>query len=237
MKDSKRGHPGSGALARDFADLLPEIIFETDLAGVLTYVNRRAFDATGYTREDFEQGLRALDIIDPADRERAALAMQEIMTSGGSGPQEYTARRKDGSSFPVLIHSVAVLRDGRPAGLRGIIIDMTERERNELERQQDIIRREKLRGVLEMAGATCHEFNQPMQVISGYTELLLRDLPENDRGYEVLSRIKTACDRMIEITRKLQQITRYETREYVGGATIIDIDRSSSLVSPDEPGE
>ena len=42
---------------------------------------------------------------------------------------------------------------------------------------------------------------------------------------------------MIEITRKLQQITRYETREYVGGATIIDIDKSSCLTLPEKPVE
>ena len=42
--------------------------------------------------------------------------------------------------------------------------------------QQSLTRRlleeEKLRGVLEMAGAICHELNQPMQAISGYADLL-----------------------------------------------------------------
>jgi len=100
--------------------------------------------------------------------------------------------------------------------------------RPETKGDPDPSRREKLRGALEMAGATCHEFNQPMQVISGYAELLLRDKSETDPGYEELKRIKQASDRMIEITRKLMLITRYETRRYVGGTTIIDIDKSSS---------
>jgi hypothetical protein len=29
------------------------------------------------------------------------------------------------------------------------------------------------------------------------------------------------------LTRKLQHITRYETQEYLGGRTIIDIDKAS----------
>jgi len=32
---------------------------------------------------------------------------------------------------------------------------------------------------------------------------------------------------MIKVTRKLQSITRYETREYIKGSMIIDIDKAS----------
>ena len=34
---------------------------------------------------------------------------------------------------------------------------------------------ERFKGVLEMAGAVCHEFSQPLQVISGYCGLLMDD--------------------------------------------------------------
>lgn len=230
--------PGKSRVrSEDLADLLPEIVFEMDLNGILTFVNQKAFEITGYSYDDFRKGLRALDVIAPEDRERAMHNIVSIMAGRGNGPHEYTAVRKDGTPFPVLIHSLPILRGGKPAGLRGIIIDITDRRRSEHERQQEFIRREKLQGVLEMAGAMCHEFNQPMQVISGYAELLLRDNIESSPGYEELRRIKQASDRMIEITRKLQQITRYETREYIGGATIIDIDKSSCTGRPDKADE
>ncbi len=341
----------------DLADLLPEIVFEMDISGTLTFVNQKAYEITGYTRDDFEKGIKALDIIAPEDRDNAARNIHEILTGVGDGPHEYVAIRKDGKRFPVMIHSVPAYRDGRPAGLRGIIIDVTEqkraetdlrivdsamassinaiaiadmdgkftyvnaaflrlwgyeseqevmqkpaiefwdmtdraleamkvlhrdggwigelvgkrkdgsvfevdtaatlvtddsgrplrmmasfidvtdRKRAEQERQQELLRREKLHGVLEMAGATCHEFNQPMQVISGYTELLLHGISGSGPGIDELRKIKAASDRMIEITRKLQSITRYETRQYVGGATIIDIDKSSCLTAPEDSGE
>ena len=341
----------------ELADLLPDIVFEMDMSGTLTYVNQTAYEMTGYTREDFERGLRALDILVPEDRERAATNISSILSGASSEPHEYTAVRKDGTQFPVMIHSVPACRNGEPVGLRGTMVDVTEqkraqtdlrivdsamassingiaiadmegrltyvnaaflrlwgyqsdekvlrrpvvefwlvadkaaevlkalerdggwigelvgkrkdgsvfdvetaatlvlddsgspirmmasfiditdRKRSEQERQRELIRREKLHGALEMAGATCHEFNQPMQVISGYAELLLRDCEESGLGTDELRRIKAASDRMIEITRKLQQITRYETREYVGGATIIDIDKSSCLAAPEKPEE
>lgn len=96
-----------------------------------------------------------------------------------------------------------------------------------LDMQAELMQREKLSGVLEMAGATCHEFNQPMQVISGYCELLLKQVGEDSRLYDQICRIMEAVDSMIKVTRKLQSITRYETREYIKGSKIIDIDKAS----------
>jgi len=96
-----------------------------------------------------------------------------------------------------------------------------------LDMQSELLKQEKLRGVFEMAGATCHEFNQPMQVVSGYSELLLKQIPEDSPLYAKVARIKEAAEAMALITRKLQQITRYETREYFDGVKIIDIDKAS----------
>jgi DNA-binding response OmpR family regulator len=99
-----------------------------------------------------------------------------------------------------------------------------------LEMQSELMQREKLSGVLEMAGATCHEFNQPLQVISGYCELLLKQLHPASQSHRQVGRILAAVESMIEMTRKLQSITKYETREYIAGSKIIDIDKASEVV-------
>jgi sigma-B regulation protein RsbU (phosphoserine phosphatase) len=106
-----------------------------------------------------------------------------------------------------------------------------------LDMQGELMQREKLRGVLEMAGATCHEFNQPMQVISGYCELLLKQVPKDNQVYGQVAKILDAVDSMIKVTRKLQSITRYETREYIKGSMIIDIDKASCVVPAEVTSE
>jgi len=44
---------------------------------------------------------------------------------------EYKLLRKDGSVFPTISHSSAILSNNEPVGLRGFIIDMTEQKRTE----------------------------------------------------------------------------------------------------------
>ena len=85
----------------------------------------------------------------------------------------------------------------------------------------------KLTAILELAGGVCHELNQPLQVVSGYTTLLMSEIPEDDSRHEMIVTIGEQVERIAEITRKLMNITRYKTRQYLGDSKIIDINRAS----------
>jgi len=101
-------------------------------------------------------------------------------------------------------------------------IDISEHKRAERER----LKKEKLKGVVEMAGAVCHELNQPLQSISGFSELLMMEMEKDMPVYEKVSIIKNQVVRMGEITKKLMHITKYETKGYLEDR-IIDIEKSS----------
>ena len=107
-------------------------------------------------------------------------------------------------------------------GMLIILDDLTELKKAEKER----IQKEKLEGVLEMAGAVCHEINQPLQVILGQTELLKMDSEINKSLQNNLEIIASQIDKMAKITRKLMNITKYETKRYLS-TTIIDIEKAS----------
>ncbi len=99
------------------------------------------------------------------------------------------------------------------------------KKRRQLEEER--LQRERLEGVIEMAGAACHELNQPLQTLVGYSHFLLENLPKDSPVFMEVQKIKKSTDQLGEITRKIMHITRYETKEYVGGAKIIDIDKAS----------
>jgi len=97
-----------------------------------------------------------------------------------------------------------------------------------LQLQNESSRRQRLQGVLEMAGAVCHELNQPLQVVSGYTEMLMTEVKEDDPIRESLEKILEGVEKMGNLTSKLMQITDYQTRGYLDGKlSIIDINKSA----------
>jgi C4-dicarboxylate-specific signal transduction histidine kinase len=93
--------------------------------------------------------------------------------------------------------------------------------------EEERVMREKLQALLETAGAICHELNQPIQAASGYSEVLLMKLEKDDPSYEKIKKISKMTKKMGNITKKLMRTTRYETKEYLKGFKIVDIDRSS----------
>jgi signal transduction histidine kinase len=132
---------------------------------------------------------------------------------------------KDGRNIPFEVNG-DVLRsgEGKPFGLVFLCREITDRKRANEERY----RYEKLHGVLEMAGTVCHELNQPMQIISGYAEMILKSTLENDPIHMKINKIIKQIQRMGTITKKLLRIENYETQDYAGFSRIVNINKSSA---------
>ena len=113
-------------------------------------------------------------------------------------------------------------RQGELSGSVAVLSDLTDKNRA----AQDRLHKEKLEGVLETAGAVCHELNQPLQALSGYTELMAAQLAGREAGMYI-EKLLTQIERMRDITDNLQGITRYETIQYSGNTKIIDIQKAS----------
>jgi len=93
--------------------------------------------------------------------------------------------------------------------------------------QTALLEKEKLQVIFEMTGAICHELTQPMQAISGNSELMLMSIQKDDPLYRNVKTIKDQIDRMGDITRKLKRVTRYKTKDYIN-SKIIDLDGAAT---------
>ena len=112
---------------RELADLLPQTIFELDLGGHVTYLNKAGRIAFG-TRED-EIGFPATTGVVPEDYDRLKENIQKaFVEKGRDGGMEYTALRRDGKTFPIVIYSTPMVENHKPIGIRGLIIDISERK-------------------------------------------------------------------------------------------------------------
>jgi PAS domain S-box-containing protein len=184
---------------RELAELLPETIFEMDINDNLTFVNRKAFDHFGYTQQDFDQGLKGLELFHPDDRSRIMQNAKKIMGGENIGLNEYTAMKKNKSTFPALIHSTAIYRNEKPVGMRGFIIDITETKRLEVQLQHA----HKMEAIGTLTGGIAHDFNNILGIIIGNTELALDDVPEWNPAHSNLEEIKTAGLRAKDIVSQL----------------------------------
>jgi CheY-like chemotaxis protein len=111
-------------------------------------------------------------------------------------------------------------------------IELLSRIKSVLEHQKlNKIRfeREKLVGVLEMAGAVCHELNQPLQALSVDLNIMTDALPGDSKISPYAEAARQHINQIGGITKRLMNITKYETREYIRGQKIIDIKASSEI--------
>jgi DNA-binding response OmpR family regulator len=89
--------------------------------------------------------------------------------------------------------------------------------------QADLRAKEKLQAILEMAGAICHELNQPLQVVGTLADMLRMTARPGDAAHETARKIRDQVDRMGRMTWKLTQVSEYRTTAYVGDTRIVDL--------------
>jgi two-component system cell cycle response regulator len=113
------------------------------------------------------------------------------------------------------------------AKLQQTVDRLTEANRTIEAQQEKIVERERLKALLQMAGATAHELNQPLTSLLGNISMLVRrqDDPEMVRRY--IERVEASGRRIADIVAKIQSIRHDETKPYVDGLSIIDIDRGA----------
>ncbi len=115
----------SEALYKELVNSLPEVIFETDMDGRITFANPQAYETTGYSKEDFASGIDSLDLVAPEDRERVQSGMTRIRSGFSEVAVEMTFMKKNGVRFPVVVRAVPRFKDGAIVGGRGVITDVT----------------------------------------------------------------------------------------------------------------
>ena len=183
------------------------------------WVNSEMVQMFGYrTKEEFQDKSVRMIYLAVEDYDYAGKTIYEGLTNQGTADYEIDVVKKDGTLFPAHIRLNCTDSNDPMAWTIATFIDISQRKAAE----KDTYERERLQGVLEMAGAVCHEINQPLQAIIGYSELLLMS-PELGMTTNNLNSIKSQATRLGKITKKLSSITQYKTLDYPGNTKIVDI--------------
>lgn len=122
---------GSEKRFRDMAELLPVMLFECDVTGKLTYLNPTSYEIFQYSNDEAIDKY-TFDFFIPEDKQRLIKTIEQRITGSiEDKPRYYTAIKKDGSTFDVMIHANNIISDGVITGIRGIITDVSEQIEHE----------------------------------------------------------------------------------------------------------
>lgn len=111
---------------RELTEMLPQIIFEIDLEGNLLYCNQKAFETFKYPPDTDISTINVFSFISPSQFESAKEDLSKVLTGEKIENREYVLSTKDGTSFTAIIIVSPIIHDQKPAGFRGVIIDVSK---------------------------------------------------------------------------------------------------------------
>jgi len=195
--------------------VIREIIWETDAAGLYTYVGGQCKSILGYEPDqligkkhfyDFHPGPAIQkeefkkSVFDAFDRKAV---ITELINPAVSDDGRVVWLSSN--AVPFLDHS------GRLLGYRGSDIDITDRikiEREKKSLEEQLRQAQRMDSVGKLAGGVAHDFNNCLQVILGFTDLILLDADKNSTVYSHLLEVKRAARQAADITGQLIAFNR-----------------------------
>ncbi|MBU0971956.1 MAG: PAS domain S-box protein, partial [Proteobacteria bacterium] len=129
---------------------------------IFQWVNGEMVRMFGYeAKEAFQNKSVRMIYLAEEDYEYAGQTIYDSLITRGKADYEIEVKKKNGGLFPAHIRLNCTDNEDPMAWTIATVTDISQRKAAEKETYE----RERLQGVLEMAGAVCHEINQPLQAI------------------------------------------------------------------------
>jgi len=191
---------------RQVVDTSPSFIFAKDRQGRFTLANQAVAEAYGTTVEnvlgksdaDFNPNAEEVEAFRRADL--------EVMDSGREKviPEEVITDASGKRRWLLTVKRPLIGPDGVADQILGVSTDITERKLAEDQLRQS----QKIEAVGQLAGGVAHDFNNLLGVITGYADLLLKDVGPQHPGARRVHEIRKAADRATGLTRQLLAFSR-----------------------------
>ncbi len=179
-------------------------IWFMDLDGINTYSNPAIREILGY--EAGEIVGQPVDLMHPEDRRMVRERMPGWIRNRQGWKNLLVRFRHRNGTWRFLESSAIPILDaeGRVTGFRGVDRDVTDhRELEERLRQS-----QKMEAVGQLAGGVAHDFNNILQAILGYSDMLGQELAPGSPAHSRLAEIRKAGRRAADLTRQLLAFSR-----------------------------
>ncbi len=179
------------------------MILVLDTAGLISYANRRCYEA-GY-REDELIGHRLVDWVEPSYRKDFEAALETTANGQQVENLELQARRSDDTMGHFSI-SLSPMRDEQSA-VNNLVVVMTDITDAVL-LQAKLAHSERMATIGRLVSGVAHEVNNPLAAILGFTDLLLENPEVPPSAREDLQIILQETQRTKDIVQDLLSFAR-----------------------------
>ena len=200
-------------------------ISQIGLDGRLLMVNAALCNMLGFEESEL-LGRKIDDVTYPDDHAREAALLNAMLRENRHLYElEKRYRHRDGSLVWVHVTSSMVSGPaGEPLYRISVIQNLTERKRAE-----DMLKQaQKMEAIGRLAGGVAHDFNTLLNVMLGYSELLLSELPEGDERRERVLQIKNSADAGAMLTRQLLAFSRKQA----SAEEVLDLREVAAKMTP-----
>ena len=181
-----------------------DIIMVLDLQGRFLDINQAGLNVLGYpSKDELLAKATFADLIVPPPN--PSQLMEEVAVAGFCKDLECRVQNREGETLTWLL-SLTVSRktDGEIGGFESIAKDITHRKKME----QQLLQADRLASLGELSAGVAHEVNNPLGMILGYTQLLLRNEPENTQDFQDLKIIEKHARNCKSIVEDLLKFAR-----------------------------
>ena len=199
VRDRTRALTISEEKYRTLVENVPLVVYRTDSAGSLTFINRYIEDLLGFPAEEIiKKKDFLLNRIVDEDRDLYLKHWKKCLENAEEFEIEYRMLDRYNQVLIVVDHAIPeVGKDGKVKSVDGIIVDVTERRKA----QEKILQAEELKALREISARLAHEIRNPLTVAGGFARQLLKNTPEEDPAHKKLEIITTEIERLENILR------------------------------------
>ena len=179
------------------------MIMVLDTAGLISYANRRCYEA-GYKQDEII-GRRLVDLVEAGQRQEFDSALETTAHGQQVENLELRAKRSDGTLGHFSI-SLSPMRDEQDT-VNSVVVVMTDITDAAL-MQAKLAHSERMATIGRLVAGVAHEVNNPLAAILGFTDLLLENPQVPDNAREDLQIILQETQRTKDIVQDLLSFAR-----------------------------